>query len=74
MSGLYGVENWSQGRVRKAVCRESGLHGVRREARYGIPAGSRRNWGEVPGLLAYPEVKTEGDQACQVSGACSKAL
>jgi hypothetical protein len=38
--------------LRRAVCRESGLHGVRREARYGIPATSRRNWGEVPGLLA----------------------
>jgi hypothetical protein len=57
-----------------ALCGESCTHGVRREARYGIPAASRRNGGEVPGLLAYLEVKAEGDQACQASGACSKAL
>jgi hypothetical protein len=58
----------------KAECVEIRLLGVRREARYSIPAASRRNWGEVPGLLAYLEVKAEGDQACQASGACSKAL
>ncbi len=62
------VECW------KAECGETRPLRVRREARYGIPAASRRNWGEVPGLLAYLEVKTEGNQACQASGACSKAL
>ena len=30
MSGLYGVEHQSQGRVRKAVCRKSGMHGLER--------------------------------------------
>jgi hypothetical protein len=35
-------------------------------------AGGMRE--EIPGLLAYPEAKAEGDQACQASGASSKAL
>src|SRR6266566_5996776 len=35
-------------------------------------AGGMRE--EIPGLLAYLEAKAEGDQACQGSGAYSKAL
>jgi len=38
---------------RRADYLETRTVGVRREARCGIPAASRRNWGEVPGLLAY---------------------
>jgi len=53
---------------------ETCKHGVRREARYDIPAASRGNWGKVLGLLAYLAAKTKGDQACQVSDACPKAL
>ena len=37
-----------------------------------LEAGGMRE--DVPGLLAYLEVKTEGDQACQGSDAYSKAL
>ena len=50
------------------------LSGVRREARCGIPAGSRRNRGEVSGLLVYLTGKPRGDQAYQGSDACPKAL
>jgi hypothetical protein len=35
-------------------------------------AGGMRE--EIPGLLAYLEAKAKGDQACQGSGAYSKAL
>jgi hypothetical protein len=53
---------------------EQFLHGVRHEARYGIPAASRGNWGDVSGLLVYLTGKPRGDQAYQGSDACPKAL
>ena len=45
------------------MCEETRKHGVRREARCDIPAASRRNWEEVPGLSVYLDVKTEGDKS-----------
>jgi len=36
---------------------------VRREARCDIPAASRRNWEEVPGLSVYLEGKLERDKS-----------
>ncbi len=59
---------------RKAECGETRPLRVRREARYDIPAASRGNWGKVLGLLAYLAAKAKGDQACQASDACPKAL
>ena len=50
-------------RAGSAVCYESSPHGVRREARCDIPAASRRNWEEVPGVSVYLDVKTEGDKS-----------
>ncbi len=51
---------WSHWR---ATCSESCMRGVRREARCDIPAASRRNWEEVPGLSVYLDVKTKGDKS-----------
>ncbi len=47
----------------RAGCLETSMSGVRREARCDIPAASRRNWEEVPGLSVYLDVKTEGDKS-----------
>jgi hypothetical protein len=53
-------------KVARPVC------AVRRVVRSLPEAGGMRE--EIPGLLAYLEAKAEGDQACQESGAYSKAL
>ena len=39
------------------------MSSVRREARCGIPAGSRRNYGGVPGLSVYLARKLKGDKS-----------
>ena len=47
----------------RAGCLETSTSGVRREARCDIPAASRRNWEEVPGLSVYLEGKLERDKS-----------
>jgi hypothetical protein len=68
----------SQGRLRLRPGEPDALKGarpvcaVRRVVISLLEAGGMGE--EIPGLLAYLEAKAEGDQACQVSGAYSKAL